>query len=264
MGRWICGYDSALSLGKCDCDGAAMTTTVLDRCYPDHLGTPRAITKATDNAKVWEWRNDDPFWNNAPNEDPSNTGTAFKYNNRFPGQYFDQETNTSYNYFRDYDPNIGSYVQSDRIGLRGGINTFGYVGGNPLRYTDRTGWLTDCEMKWLNDNYGYLGGFLTDLFNAQQYIPGLSDDLKGSLKTAAEVGAEKAVATKGVGTVGDVILSKSTSYTAGRIGIGLTEYAGLSSGVLEVAGAALTPFATTALFFARLNCIDPLNGKRCQ
>jgi RHS repeat-associated protein len=39
-----------------------------------------------------------------------------------PGQYYDKETNTSYNYFRDYDPAVGRYVQSDPIGLVGGLN----------------------------------------------------------------------------------------------------------------------------------------------
>jgi uncharacterized protein RhaS with RHS repeats len=41
-----------------------------------------------------------------------------------------------YNYFRDYDSSLGRYVQFDPIGLRGGVNGFGYVSGNPVLYYD--------------------------------------------------------------------------------------------------------------------------------
>jgi uncharacterized protein RhaS with RHS repeats len=44
-----------------------------------------------------------------------------------------------YNYFRDYDPGIGRYVQSDPIGPRAGLNTYAYVGGSPLVAYDSLG-----------------------------------------------------------------------------------------------------------------------------
>ncbi|WP_375136032.1 RHS repeat-associated core domain-containing protein [Nitrosomonas oligotropha] len=60
-------------------------------------------------------------------------------NLRFPGQYFDKETNLHYNYFRDYDPRIGRYLESDPIGLMGGLKTFGYGELNPLSNIDAEG-----------------------------------------------------------------------------------------------------------------------------
>ena len=44
-----------------------------------------------------------------------------------------------YNYFRDYDPSIGRYVESDRVGLRGGLNTYAYVGNRPIVGRDPRG-----------------------------------------------------------------------------------------------------------------------------
>ncbi|WP_076715014.1 RHS repeat-associated core domain-containing protein [Motiliproteus sp. MSK22-1] len=56
---------------------------------------------------------------------------------------YDPETKLYYNYMRDYDSSIGRYVQSDPIGLDGGENTYGYVLGNPLNYTDKYGRAAD-------------------------------------------------------------------------------------------------------------------------
>jgi RHS repeat-associated protein len=44
-----------------------------------------------------------------------------------------------YNYFRDYDPAVGRYVESDPIGLEGGIGTYSYVDNSPAELSDPTG-----------------------------------------------------------------------------------------------------------------------------
>jgi RHS repeat-associated protein len=75
------------------------------------------ITRSSDNSIMWRWETD-PFGTAVPNQNPSGLGT-FVYNLRLPGQYFDAETGLNYNYFRDYDPATGRYMESDPIGLLG-------------------------------------------------------------------------------------------------------------------------------------------------
>jgi RHS repeat-associated protein len=89
----------------------------------DHLGTPQRLI-ARNGATAWEARY------SAFGEAGIIVNTV-ENNLRFPGQYYDQATQLHHNYFRDYDPSVGRYVQSDPIGLAGGINAYGYVGGIP-------------------------------------------------------------------------------------------------------------------------------------
>ncbi|MBS0337601.1 MAG: hypothetical protein JSS40_12445, partial [Proteobacteria bacterium] len=106
--------------------------------HPDHLNTPRLVADEAQKA-VWKWDQQEPFGNSVPDEDPDQDSTSFTLNLRFPGQYFDRETNLSYNYFRDYDPSIGRYAQSDIVGLGGGLNTYAYTGGTPVAQYDQFG-----------------------------------------------------------------------------------------------------------------------------
>jgi len=107
---------------------------------PDHLGAPHQITDASGNT-VWLW-DQDPFGNGVP-------GGTFSYDLRFPGQFYDPNAKLHYNYYRDYDPNTGRYIESDPIGLRGGINTYAYVAADPVNLVDRLG--LDDPSKVLQD-----------------------------------------------------------------------------------------------------------------
>jgi RHS repeat-associated protein len=105
--------------------------------HTDQLNTPRQVTRPADNAQMWTWFSD-PFGTDAANSNPSGSGT-FAYNLRFPGQVFDGQVGLHSNYFRDFDPATGRYIESDPIGLVGGTNTFAYADGNPVSYMDPSG-----------------------------------------------------------------------------------------------------------------------------
>jgi RHS repeat-associated protein len=99
--------------------------------HSDHLDTPQRITDQS-QAVVWE-----AYYK--PFGEAVITTEGIENNLRFPGQYFDGETGLHYNYFRDYDPRTGRYLQSDPIGLDGGINTYAYADGKPTSVADQYG-----------------------------------------------------------------------------------------------------------------------------
>ena len=121
---------------------AVATPTDLYYVETDHLGTPRTLVSSARQTVVWSWDALDAkgaFGASAPDADPDHDGVPMVFNLRFPGQYYDAETGLHYNYFRDYEPGTGRYVESDPVGLAGGLSTYGYVSQRPLRYVDPLG-----------------------------------------------------------------------------------------------------------------------------
>lgn len=103
-------------------------TPALYYVLADQVGEPQKLTDAS-GAVVWD-RVATPF-----GQEVSVTGSLTQPL-RFPGQRHDQETSLAGNWRRTYDPSLGRYIQSDPIGLMGGISTYRYAGGNPANAVD--------------------------------------------------------------------------------------------------------------------------------
>ncbi|SEM41438.1 RHS repeat-associated core domain-containing protein [Variovorax sp. YR750] len=110
------------------------TRSVAVRHYHcDYLGTPQALTDERGRL-VWMGRCD-PWGNLLQEFNPRGISQPI----RLPGQHYDAETGLCYNRHRHYDPDIGSYVNQDPIGLTGGIALFSYAQQNPVQFSDPMG-----------------------------------------------------------------------------------------------------------------------------
>jgi len=142
----IVWFDS-LAIARSASSGA--TISAVHIIHADHLNSPRALSNArlqsgqAAGITIWRWdlvaanaTGSNAFGSFAANEDPDLNGSSVKFDLRFLGQQNDSETGLSYNYSRDYESGAGRYVESDPIGLTGGVSTFGYGLNSPLQFSD--------------------------------------------------------------------------------------------------------------------------------
>ncbi|PAU77009.1 hypothetical protein CK501_15685 [Halovibrio salipaludis] len=105
--------------------------------HSDYLDTPKALVNSN-GTTVWNTVLS-PYGQSTANQDVDGDGQQVAFNLRFPGQYHDRETGLYYNRNRTYDPATGRYIQSDPIGVTGGLNTYAYAANNPTTFTDSRG-----------------------------------------------------------------------------------------------------------------------------
>ncbi|HCH8553811.1 TPA: RHS repeat protein [Shigella flexneri] len=106
--------------------------------HTDVNGAPEEMTDS-DGKIVWETGYQ--VWGNTIQEKDHG---GVEQNLRYQGQYLNRETGLHYNLHRYYDPDVGRFMVTDPIGLRGGLNLYSYA-PNPLKYADPLG-LTPCAV----------------------------------------------------------------------------------------------------------------------
>lgn len=104
----------------------------------DLIGAPSELV---DEAGSLAWRSRSTLWGTTAWATTSTAYTPL----RFPGQYFDPETELHYNFHRHYDPETARYISADPLGLEPAPNPVGYV-ENPQTWSDPLG-LKPCKIR---------------------------------------------------------------------------------------------------------------------
>lgn len=122
-------------------NGRLVTVVANGGVFPvatDQTGRPIAMTAPDSHAVLWVAAG-------LPFDRQVTQNNWGEFNIGFPGQYFDSEDGLYQNGARDYDASVGRFIESDPIGLAGGVNTYAYVGNNPISNIDPLGLCKTCS-----------------------------------------------------------------------------------------------------------------------
>ena len=195
--------------------------------HADHLGRPIRMTDAA-KATVWQatWK---------PWGEPHSISGSVPNPIRFPGQYFQLETNLHYNHHRHYDPVTGRYTQPDPLRFIDGPSVYAYAGNSPYMYVDREG------------RFGMIGAVVGGGVNfawqfGSNYF-GKRQDIRTALMCVDyfDVAVSAALGGTGLGVFGNLLKG---NYAAAAVGVGVGTYIKTAMNPYKIgrpAGPALVP-----------------------
>lgn len=182
----------------------------------DHLGTPAEMHTASGEIL---WQVSLNIWGV-----PSTlTGDPQECPWRWSGQYEDRETGLYYNHFRYYDPEGGTYLSRDPLGLAGGLNAYRYV-ADPATQIDPLGLIELIRVDILNPEHLAQYPELNQMIHGPRgYVSWINETIDRNAKAPPRFGRSTQFFMGSSGDVGVIRLTNSDGIVANstRASLGL-------------------------------------------